>query len=218
MKNKITIFIVGGILIISIILIIKYNNQQNLTNNPQPEEQDIILYNQILSESKGIEDVKNCKKIHNKEFEDICISAVEEKFDPMRKATTIEDCKKLSDFRTDSKEKRIDTCIYNIAIKNAQSQKDTKMCDEIQDKEIKLYCTSSIESKFDDMSKVTTFEWCDVLEWTKKESKEFRQDVCRYNRMKAVVDAGNYEELCKKIQTPDIQEICLLEYKMKFQK
>ena len=207
-----------SILLFIILWVVFFLQPTNIDDNSEISENEIILYNQIVWDAQSEIDTKNCKKIHNKEFEDICIASIEEKFDPMKKATTIEDCKKLSESKTDSKEKRIDTCIYNIAIKNAQSQKDTKMCDEIQDKEIKLYCTSSIESKFDDMSKVTTFEGCDVLEWTKKESKEFRQDVCRYNRMKTIVQAGNYEELCKKIQTPDIQEICLLEYKMKFQK
>lgn len=218
MKKKIILSITLIIILLLIILILKYKNNQQYQKELENIPNDMLIYETIIKSAINLQDIKNCEKISDKELRDICIASVEEKFDPMKQATTLDDCKKLSESKKDTKEKRIDTCIYNIALKNAKSQDDTKMCDSIKDTEIKTYCSSSIYSQFDDMSKITTFEGCDTLKETKTESKQLRQDVCRYNRMKSIVAPTNYEDLCKKILTNDIQEICLFEYKQKFKK
>ena len=36
------------------------------------------------------------------------------------------------------------------------------------------------------MSKITDFDGCDTLWGTQTETAEFRQDVCRYNRLKNI--------------------------------
>ena len=111
-----------------------------------------------------------------------------------------------------------DVDLYNQIIRESTSEKDTKKCDDISSLDVIEVCKNTIKSKFDDMSKITTVEWCDTLEATQTESKEFRQDVCRYNKMKPLLNEQNYIEYCEKINNIDIKNICINENKSKYDK
>jgi len=120
----------------------------------------------------------------------------------------------INNWNIDEKE----VVLYNQIFKNSQNIDDKKKCNQIKNEEIKSICISSIESKFDDMSKITKYEDCNKLNKTETETKELRIDVCIYNKMKKIATKDNYKEICNKIKTKDIKDICLSEYNIKFKK
>lgn len=207
-------FIVLPIIILGIIIFYIYKEKEVLYTPPVEEnKEDITLYNKILQSSTTAEDVSKCEEIKDKNIQEVCISSIEAKFDPLSLAKTTQDCDKLDTLWDQTKQERIDICYYNIVSKNATNAEDITKCEKIKNKDIQETCMTSIETKFNDESKVTSLEWCDTLKETKTESKELRVDVCRYNKIKLVVNWDNYEELCSKIKTKDINEICLNDYK-----
>ncbi len=210
-------FIVLPIIILGIIIFYIYKEKEVLYTPPVEEnKEDITLYNKILQSSTTAEDVSKCEDIKDKNIQEVCISSIEAKFDPLSLAKTTQDCDKLDTLWDQTKQERIDICYYNIVSKNATKAEDITKCEKIKNKDIQETCMTSIETKFNDMSKVTDFDGCDTLWGTQTETAEFRQDVCRYNRLKNIVNSWNYKELCSKINTSDIKEICLYEYNAKF--
>lgn len=205
-------------LIVIIIIFILFSKKDNSNVNLEVQKEDVILYNKIISESKDISDKKNCSQIKDNGIKIACINTIEEKFDELKKATTSKECRDFAKEKNwESKEFRWDTCLYNLAIKEAKDEKDIKICEQIIDKDIKNSCLSTINLKFNNESEIKTFDDCDKLEKTKTESKELREDVCRYNKMKSIVNKSNYKDLCSKIRTSDINDVCLSEYKIKFE-
>lgn len=153
-KLLIFIFFVLGILI----FIILFKKDDNSYISSEINESEVVLYNQIINKAQSISDKKNCKQIKNLEIKSVCEASIDAKFDPMKEAQTLEDCKKLSATKSESKELRQDVCIYNLAIKTANNTEDISLCKDIIDTDLKDICESSISSKYDDMSQITTFE------------------------------------------------------------
>ncbi len=218
MKKKLNIILIILIAIIFIVIIIFVKNSDstsktNISNTEKQVDNDVSLYNKILNSSTKEDDKSKCNEIKDSEVRNICISSVETKFDPLRSAKSNKDCEKLTDRWTEKKDFRVNLCYYNLITKEPKELNDYKKCDIIKDKDLKENCISTVKLKFNDESKITSLEWCDTLKETKTESKELRQDVCRYNKIKLVVNWNNYEELCSKIKTKDINEICLNDYK-----
>ncbi|MBW7955062.1 hypothetical protein H3C61_04590 [Candidatus Gracilibacteria bacterium] len=187
------------------------NTSNNIKNSQINAEAD--LYNKILKSSTKEEDKLKCNELKDINIKNICISSIEDKFDPLRSAKTNKDCENLSNRGNEKKDFRVNLCYYNLITKEPKELNDYKKCDLIKDKALKENCISMVKSKFNDESKITSLEGCDTLKETKTESKDLRQDVCRYNKIKLVVNGDNYKELCSKIKTKDINEICLNDYK-----
>lgn len=100
--------------------------------------------------------------------------------------------------------------LYNSILRGASSLDDLSKCEELKINDVYNTCVSSIKFRYWEIWMAKTLEDCEKVEAEWNETKEFRQDVCKYNVIRKMnIDEINYQELCTKIINEEIQWVCI---------
>jgi len=104
--------------------------------------------------------------------------------------------------------------LYNKILLEATSLDDLEKCEQLEIEDVYNTCVSSINLRYWEIWMAKILEDCEKVWATEKESKEFRQDVCKYNVIKKMDKyTTDYEKLCWEIVNEDIKNACIWNFK-----
>lgn len=136
--KKIIIFLwIIWILICSLFLL----NMSKKTTDISATQQEIEVFNTIVSKASSKNDIDKCNSIWNKELEELCKSQLENRFSPLYWADNLSIC------RSDKEPLKQDMCILDLAYNKAKDNTETGLCNEILTQDIKDACFSQISNK-----------------------------------------------------------------------